>query len=69
MAGDSSCGVSPGIACPFHFYHLLQIARPSIPVRLSLGEAHIRLLNFFNSDAVATDIVHQHSNRLDYYKG
>ena len=47
----------------------LKLARSCIPVSpvfiyLDQSRAHLN-----HSDAVATDIVHMHSGRLDYYKG
>ncbi len=47
-----------------------QLSRSCFPVRFSDGSTPISTADaFHNSDAVATDIIHQHSGRLDYYKG
>lgn len=48
---------------------LSQISRSCIPVSLMLPLFITRIYAAYHRDAVATDIVHQHSARLDYYKG
>jgi ATP-binding cassette subfamily F protein 3 len=55
--------------CSFGLYSLFQIPRPRILVRSLRGGSELSLNMLYIRDAVATDIVHQHSGRLDYYKG
>lgn len=68
---SNMAGNSPRCVCYLAVKHLLCWCLRRSHDRAFLWVAHVHFLMTLkmHRDAVATDIVHQHSGRLDYYKG